>query len=178
MREDKSMLMVGAMRFGLSMGIYWLVKYVFFMFSIRWAGMSIIFWALTIAVPFIAYQMTKRYREEIGGSISFFHAWSFGTLLYFFAALILSIEAYIFYRYVASPDYISNAMKQTLDLLRQTNLKPETIEQFSTMNFTPITMAIQGIFNNTFYGVIFSIPVAALLCKNNYTGTIDDRDKH
>jgi tetrahydromethanopterin S-methyltransferase subunit B len=33
-------------------------------------------------------------------------------------------------------------------------------------------MAIQGVFNNIFYGIILSIPVAAILCRNNETGAI------
>jgi tetrahydromethanopterin S-methyltransferase subunit B len=34
-------------------------------------------------------------------------------------------------------------------------------------------MTVQGIFNNVFYGIILSIPVAALLCRNNSTGLIN-----
>jgi len=135
MEENKNLLLKGAMTYGLAMGIYWVVKYIFFIFSVSVPSLSLVYWLLTLAVPFIAYYMTKRYRHDIGGRISFFHAWRFGTMLYFFAALIVSL---------------------------------------SKIRISPIHMAIQGIFNNVFYGIILSIPVAALLCRNNSTGSITE----
>ncbi len=90
MEENKNLLLKGAMTYGLAMGIYWVVKYIFFIFSVSVPSLSLVYWLLTLAVPFIAYYMTKRYRHDIGGRISFFHAWRFGTMLYFFAALIVS----------------------------------------------------------------------------------------
>ena len=76
MEENKNLLLKGAMTYGLAMGIYWVVKYIFFIFSVSVPSLSLVYWLLTLAVPFIAYYMTKRYRHDIGGRISFFHAWT------------------------------------------------------------------------------------------------------
>lgn len=172
MEENKSLLMRSAMTYGLTMGIYWVIKYIFFIFSFNFPVFSFIYWAFTLTVPFIAYYLTRRYKNEAGGSLSFFHAWQFGVLLYFFAAVIVSLAHYIFYQYIAPPDLLTNSVGQVVDLLKDSQIDPNMIESVSKMNISPIQMAIQGIFNNVFYGVILSIPVAALLCRNNSTGSI------
>ena len=60
MEENKNLLLKGAMTYGLAMGIYWVVKYIFFIFSVSVPSLSLVYWLLTLAVPFIAYYMTKR----------------------------------------------------------------------------------------------------------------------
>lgn len=172
MEENKNLLLKGAMTYGLAMGIYWVVKYIFFIFSVSVPSLSLVYWLF--AVPFIAYYMTKRYRHDIGGRISFFHAWRFGTMLYFFAALIVSLEYFVFYQFIAPPDFVANAIGQLTTVLKDSQVSSEMIDSLSKIRISPIHMAIQGIFNNVFYGIILSIPVAALLCRNNSTGSITE----
>ena len=174
MEENKNLLLKGAMTYGLAMGIYWVVKYIFFIFSVSVPSLSLVYWLLTLAVPFIAHYMTKRYRHDIGGRISFFHAWRFGTMLYFFAALIVSLEYFVFYQFIAPPDFVANAIGQLTTVLKDSQVSSEMIDSLSKIRISPIHMAIQGIFNNVFYGIILSIPVAALLCRNNSTGSITE----
>ena len=158
MEENKNLLLKGAMTYGLAMGIYWVVKYIFFIFSVSVPSLSLVYWLLTLAVPFI----------------SFFHAWRFGTMLYFFAALIVSLEYFVFYQFIAPPDFVANAIGQLTTVLKDSQVSSEMIDSLSKICISPIHMAIQGIFNNVFYGIILSIPVAALLCRNNSTGSITE----
>lgn len=144
------------------------------MLSLQMPLLSSLYWGLTIMVPYIAYHLTKRYREQLGGKIGFFHAWQFGILLYFFAALIVSLAHYGFYRYVAPDDFLSNSISEAVTLLQNSQIDNQLIQSIQEIRITPIQMAIQGIFNNLFYGIIFSIPVAALLCRNNASGQITD----
>ena len=162
MEENKGLLLKCAMSYGLAMGIYWVIKYLFLIFGYSIPSLIFIYEGLSLAVPLIAYYLTKRYRQDIGGSISFFHAWRFGIMLYFFAALIVSIEHFIFFQFIAPPDFLNNTMNS------------EVIEVISRTNFTPIHMAIQGIFNNIFYGIILSIPVAALVCRKQTASPVSE----
>ena len=162
------------MSFGFGMGCYWVFKYLFFMFSLQMPLLSSLYWGMTIMVPYIAYRFTKRYREQLGGQIGFFHAWQFGILLYFFAALIVSLAHYGFYRYIAPDDFLTNSISEAVNLLQNSQIDNQLIQSLQEVRITPIQMAIQGIFNNLFYGIIFSIPVAALLCRNNTSGRIAD----
>ena len=105
------------------------------------------------------------YKADLGGQITFGQAWRFGVLVYFFAALIVSVMHYVFYRYVAPPDYVANAVGQALATLQEMQASPETMRAIASMSFSPIQMALQGILNNILYGIIFSLPVAALVCR-------------
>lgn len=176
MRENKSLLIKTSMTFGLSMGLYWLFKYIFFIWGFSSPMMGPIYWGLTLAVPFIAFRFTKQYRFVAGGKIGFFHAWQFGTLLYLFASLIVSLGHYIFYRYMAPPDLISNIVTQTIDTLKQAQVDIKAIESLESMHITPIQMTIQGIFSNVFYGIILSIPVAILVAHKQDPNVIIPAD--
>jgi hypothetical protein len=113
----------------------------------------------------------------MGGRISFFHAWQFGVLLYFFAALVVSLAHYSFYRFIASPEYIESLTNGVADILKRINMNPEETLA-NTPAFTPINLTIQGIFNNVFYGIILSIPVAAFACRNSSsTGTVPPQNQ-
>ena len=174
MEENKGLLLKCAMSYGLAMGIYWVIKYLFLIFGYSIPSLIFIYEGLSLAVPFIAYYLTKRYRQDIGGSISFFHAWRFGIMLYFFAALIVSIEHFIFFQFIAPPDFLNNTMTQAIVALKNADFNSEEIEAISRTNFTPIHMAIQGIFNNIFYGIILSIPVAALVCRKQTASPVSE----
>ena len=42
MEENKNLLLKGAMTYGLAMGIYWVVKYIFFIFSVSVPSLSLV----------------------------------------------------------------------------------------------------------------------------------------
>ena len=174
MEENKGLLLKSAMSYGLAMGIFWVIKYLFLIFGYSIPALIYIYELLCIAVPFIAYYMTKRYRQDIGGNISFFHAWRFGIMLYFFAALIVSIEHFIFFQFIAPPDFISNTINMAMNTLKNADVNSEVIDAISRTNFTPTHMAIQQIFNNIFYGIILSVPVAALVCRKQTAGPVPE----
>ena len=165
MENKNSGLMSAAMSYGFSLGIFWIVKYIFYMFSMRFSYLVVIYWEMSLVVPYLAYLLTKRYREDLGGVISFSQAWRFGVLIYLFAAMLVSIMHYVFYRFVAPPDFLSSAVEQTIASLKQMQVDSKVISSIETMNFSPIHMALQGILNNIFYGIILSLPVAALVCR-------------
>lgn len=157
--------MSAAMSYGFSLGIFWIVKYIFYMFSMCFSYLVVIYWGMSLVVPYLAYLLTKRYREDLGGVISFSQAWRFGVLIYLFAAMLVSVMHYVFYRFVAPPDFLSSAVEQTIASLKQMQVDSKVISSIESMNFSPIHMALQGILNNIFYGIILSLPVAALVCR-------------
>lgn len=166
--EEKNSLLKWSMTYGLILGIYWGIKYIFFILSVSRPSFNMVYWILTIAVPFIAYYLTKKYKdEELDGQISFFHAWRFGIMLYFFAALIVSLVHFVFYQYIASPDFIAHAYDQAINFLKNSQINTSVLESLSKLTVpSPIQMAIQGIFNNIFYGIVLSIPVALIVSRH------------
>lgn len=165
MTENRNILLRSAMNYGLSMGIFWLVKYIFYVLGINSNLMSFIYLFLTGLVPLVAYFFTFRYKLDIGGQIRFLHAWQFGILLYFFAAVVVSLAHYAFYEYLAPPGFLANSLQQTVDLLKSADVDPQMLESISGMHLSSIGMALQGILNNVFYGIILSLPVAYILSR-------------
>lgn len=171
MENRNNSLIQAAMFYGLPLGMYWIFKYFFFMYGISYQYLMPVYWGLSLLVPVFAYNLTKRYRSDLGGTISFFMAWQFGVFIYFFAALLVSVVHYLFYRFVAPPDYIQSSIDQTVEMLKQVDVDPQIIQTIMSADFSPIQLALQGILNNVFYGMIFSIPVAALLCGKKRIGS-------
>jgi hypothetical protein len=167
--ENKGLLLKSAMFYGLLLGVFWIVKYLFFIWGVTHPSVSVVYWALTPLTIVFAYIFTKVYKILIGGWISFFHAWQFGVLLYFFAAVIVSLLHYIFYTYLAPAGYLTDVIDMTMKMVKELN--PQTEEAILKMPvITPIRMAIQGIFNNLLYGILLSLPVAAMLCRKREAG--------
>jgi hypothetical protein len=166
--ENKDQLLKSAMFYGLLLGMFWVIKYVFFIWGITHPTMGVVYWILTSLTIIFAYVFTKVYKILIGGMIGFFHAWQFGILLYFFASLIVSLMHYVFYRYLAPPDYIDNLMNVAVDIVKELN--PQAEEALNQMPvLTPIRLTLQEILANVFYGIILSMPTAALLCRKRIT---------
>ena len=166
MNTNRDTLQKNAMHYGLFMGGFWIFKYLFFILSFKVSLLQIVYLSLTMMVPLVAYTLTKHYRENLGGTISFFHAWRFGVMMYFFAALLVSLVQFIFYRFIAPPDFLAKTFDAVISVMNTMSLNPKIAERMSDVSEpTPIIMAIQGIFNNVFYGIILSIPVALLVRK-------------
>jgi hypothetical protein len=169
--ENKGLLLKSAMFYGLLLGIFWVIKYTFFILGTTHPAMGVVYWILSSLTIVFAYLFTKVYKILIGGRIGFFHAWQFGVLLYFFAALIVSLLHYVFYRYLAPAGYIANMIDLAVEMVKEIN--PQAEEALAQMPaFTPIRLTFQGILNNVFYGIILSLPIATLLCRKQITGFV------
>lgn len=166
MKDVKNLLLKSSMMYGLIMGLFWAFKYIFYMLSISYPFFSIIYWGLTFSVPLLLALLILHFRVVSPGGVSFSRDWTLGVLIFFFAALVVSLEHYIFYRYVAPPNFIADSFSSAIDILKDSNLSEEvksTIESMATP--TPIQMTIQGLFNNLFYGILIAIPVAAITSR-------------
>lgn len=170
--EEKNSLLKWAMTYGLFMGLYWAFKYIFFILSCVYMQFSLVFLFLSMAVPFIAYYFTKKYRDQgLGGSISFYHAWRFGIMLYFFAALIVAVVHFIIYRFILSPEeFFSKLYEQAILRLQEMHLDSGTVESMQKLPvLTATQMVVQSVFNNIFWGIVFSVPVAWIVSRTGKT---------
>ena len=169
MVENKSLLLKSTTFYGLLLGIFWVVKYIFFILGSWYPGVGMVYWVLApLSLVFLFY-MGKAYKFILGGKIGFYHAWQFGVLLFFFAALIVSLMHYAFYRFWAPPGFMADAMGQALSIMQSMDLNDQMKQAVDQLTIpTPIQMAVQGVFNNIFYGVVLSIPIALLLKHSEF----------
>lgn len=168
MGEGKSLLLKSAMFYGLFLGAFWVVKYLFFAQGILSpaAGYEYALRILTPLTLVLAYLLTQKYRVILGGRIGFVHAWQYGFFLYFFAGIVVSPAHFIFYAYFAPPNLIAGMLDQTIELIQNTGMSSQLKEGVEKMGIpSPMQMAMQGVLNNTFYGLFLSVPVAYLVSK-------------
>lgn len=166
MKDEKNLLFKSAMVYGFIMGLFWAFKYIFFVLSLSYPFLSFVYWGLTFSVPFLLTVLILHSRIYLPNKISFSHDWVLGVLTYVFAALFVSLGHYIFYRYLAPPNYIADSLNSAIDLIRNSGVSEDVKETVENMHTpTPIQMTLQGIFNNILYGAIFSVPVALITSR-------------
>ena len=128
------------------------------------------FLGLTAAVPFLGYFFVRQYRNRycLNGQIGFMQAWMFSLLMYTFAALLVSVAHYVFFRYIdggsmlatynSMLDELQNVTPEMNDLVTQYRQAVELIAAMS-----PIELTIQLVLNNIFYGMMLSLPTAFIV---------------
>lgn len=165
MNIEARIILMCSMRYGQKMGFFWVFKYVFFILGVSWPFFSYVYWGLTFLVPLIlAYYLL--HNRMFSMSTTFLKDWSLSILIFFFSALIVSLAHYIFYQFLAPPNYIADSFQSAVDVVMNSgasDLLKETMAALPTP--TPIQMTLQGILNNVFYGVIVSLPVAAITSR-------------
>lgn len=156
-----------AMAYGTSMGLFWILKFLLVPFIFAVPITALLFLGLTVAVPFLGYFFARQYRNRYctGGRVSFVQAWLFCLLMYAFAALLVSVAHYVFFRYVDGGTLIGTYMS-VLDSLQETNPELDGMmaqyRQAAEMvaAYTPIELTVQLVLNNLFYGMLLALPTA------------------
>ncbi|MDD4515057.1 DUF4199 domain-containing protein [Massilibacteroides sp.] len=166
MKDVKDLLLKSAMIYGLILGLFWAFKYVFFILSISYPFLSFVYWGLTFSVPFLLALLILHFSILVPENRNFARDWTLGVLIFFFAALVVSLEHYVFYRYLAPPNYIADSLNSAIDLIRNSGVNEDVKKAVESMSQpTPIQMTLQGIFNNVLYGVFVSLPVASITSR-------------
>ncbi|AUR48602.1 hypothetical protein PGTDC60_1432 [Porphyromonas gingivalis TDC60] len=166
--EDRSNLFRLSSLMGLIFGAFWCLKYICVMLAFRIPFLLLLYIPLTCFVPFLAYILTKRYRNVLPQEMrfSFMHGWQFSTLLYLFAAVLVAIPHYYFYAEIMPahmPDIMAQ-LEQSSGLMTQlfgTDEWREVMEQM--LKVRPMSRVINDISSNFFWGALFSIPVGLIL---------------
>lgn len=165
-----------AARAGQLLGLLFVVKYFFMMYSMEVPVLLLLFVLGTIAVPFVAYRLTRSYRDLLPEESPFplSIAWAHGVFLYLFATLIVLIPHYFFYTSVF-PEQIPILDARIQEALAQAPQNRAFIEQFlggqtvgevlqgwlaSTSTFEKLWRDFS---TNLFWGSIFSLINALIL---------------
>lgn len=165
-----------AARAGQLLGLLFVIKYFFMMYSMEVPVLSLFFGIGTIAVPFVAYRLTRSYRDLLPADSPFplSIAWAHGVFLYLFATLIVLIPHYYFYTSVF-PEQIPVLEARMQEALTQAPQNRVFVEQLlggqtigevlrswlvSTSTFEKLWRDFS---TNLFWGSIFSLINALIL---------------
>ena len=80
--NEQPTMMTCAMNMGVIVGAYYIGKFCLFPLSMHSTFAAMLFFGLTMMVPFLIYRLVKLYRDRYaGGSIDFVRAFSFALLI-------------------------------------------------------------------------------------------------
>lgn len=172
MKENRAYLQKFAMHFGTYMGVFWILKFILFPLGFKIPFFMILFFCLTLAVPFMGYFYVRSYRDKIcGGIISFSHAFLFTIFMYIFASLLASVAHYVYFEFI-DHGYIletyTNMVNQVLDLNpnmeNEKELITDALDQLREMN--PISITLQLLYSDIMFCSFLALPTALFVIKN------------
>lgn len=169
-----------ASRAGIVLGLYFVLKYFALMFSIVYMELALVYFIATLLVPLVAYRLVRGYRQAIvpTGAFSFAQAWSFGTLTFFFASIIVLLPHYIYYSRVLPMQFpileeqMNSFFAQQPEVYRLYRELLSGAEPIEVVRKTLLTGSVFhrlffDLANNVFWGSIISLVNAVILSRRS-----------
>lgn len=162
-----------AMVFGTYMGLFWIAKFILVPIGITTPFLLLLFFCLTLCVPFLGYYYTKMYRDKVcGGQISFFHAWTFNLFMFICASMLTAVAHYVYFAFI-DQGYLIGVCKDMLNTIETSNMPgteayvaqvKESIDVLEAL--TPTDIILQLLVNNVYNCALLSI-IIALIAKRH-----------
>lgn len=171
-----------AMNMGLIVGAYYIVKFCLFPLSMHSTFAAMLFFGLTMMVPFLVYRLVKVYKDRYaGGNIDFARAFSFALLVMACGSLLASVAHYVYFEYIDNGLVVSTLAANIEELAAvdlgaiegiDTTEGAEAVEQYNRfiemMNTTlqqlqamsSIKMTVGMLSNNVSWAFIVALPIA------------------
>lgn len=182
--KEKGKLMIKyAMSYGLILGAFWVFKYMFFITGVSLKGtdiyiadtfMYLCLYLLPVITFTLSYVLVKRFRDNVlGGVINYIQCILFGTLLFFFAALIEGVLIYIHFKFIADPQYLIIRDKSWLEMVLQSLLSREWLD-IQKETYGTIIVLISEIVKNVLIGFFLSSVYGIFVIRKNKDKTPDE----
>lgn len=157
--------------YGLYMGIFWAVKFVFFPLGFSYPVFSFIFLLLTIMVPFVGAWFVKKIRDGVlDGRLGFLQAFLLSTNIYMYASLIAAIVHFIYFRFIDN-GFILNSYLESVNQMQELlgsgeaaaniEMLKANVELMGTLS--PIQIVFSLLSNNVVFGLFISLLAAVFL---------------
>lgn len=157
--------------YGLYMGIFWAVKFVFFPLGFSYPVFSFIFLLLTIMVPFVGAWFVKKIRDGVlDGRLGLWQAFLLSTNIYMYASLIAAIVHFIYFRFIDN-GFILNSYLESVNQMQELlgsgeaaaniEMLKANVELMGTLS--PIQIVFSLLSNNVVFGLFISLLAAVFL---------------
>lgn len=157
------------------MGAMWIISFACFIAQFYMPLLNMAALIFGIASIIVSAIRLRNFRDNIlDGMISYWRAYGYSLLTYFYAALLLAAAQYIYFQFIdhgfllnqytamtSSPEFKS---MMTLYGIKADEMKL-TMDTIATLR--PIDIALQFLTTNLFFGIVISWPMAALI-KSKY----------
>lgn len=174
-REEYEQIKAFARIDGAIMGVMWIISFACFIAQFYMPLLNMAALIFGIASIIVSAIRLRNFRDNIlDGVISYWRAYGYSLLTYFYAALLLAAAQYIYFQFIdhgfllnqytamtSSPEFKS---MMTLYGIKADEMKL-TMDTIATLR--PIDIALQFLTTNLFFGIVISWPMAALI-KSKY----------
>lgn len=173
-QRQPASLMHYAMNYGTTLGVYYVLKFILFPLSLTNGVAGLLFLALTVLVPVVAYRLARHFRDHVTrGFISGTLAWSFILQMFLFASLLTAVAHYIYFAYLdhgavaesfatAAETYKTMVQEMGMgDATSQLEAIAQTTEMLTKMTAGEMTLNMFS--NNLFWGCLLTIPLALIV---------------
>ena len=169
--QPRKPLTLHAMQYGLYMGLYLLIAFLFSAWSLHAPVFNTLAVLTVVAIPAVVYLLMSHFMRSEGGTSRFVVLWSLGIYLFFFASLVSGLGEYLYCTFV-DPDFIPSQIESMLLKLEATPLDSPDMQELvellrkgyeQRLYPTPIELVYQMIWLKLFLGSIVSLFVALFI---------------
>lgn len=177
--EAQKSIVQFAMEWGVYMGLYFVVKFVFEVWSMDSFFCNTVSLLMLLCIPVLVYRAMRKYDVMNELKCYFAQLWMMGIMLFFFTSLISSLAQYIYYVYI-NPEYIREQFRSAVSLIESLNLMSsdptlldalkEGVEKGNVPS--PMSVVVERMWVNMFFGSLLSAAIAWLVklrAKSNLT---------
>lgn len=155
---------------GVYLGLYFLLKYILYIYMIPNFILSVPYYMLTVFVPVIVYFLMKDFKKKNSHiEITFGTMWRYGVLLYLFGSIISMFAHYYYYkfRFINNMYAVKNMLEQYVSSAsmstKMSDLLDESIMQ--AVNTPTYQLVLNDFASNMISGAIVSLIITLILRK-------------
>lgn len=172
-------LLQTAMTLGTWLGLYQILKLVSMPLSLKYGSLGLLFFLLAIGVPFVAWKLIKKFRDETTPEFfPFSSAFLICLLMFVFATMLSGFAAYIYLHFIDKGWFFTELETQftaAKDLLIASGMQGTDAAQFDASQFDAATEMLQSMTDigatkqllstAMFWGNIFSLIIAGVTAR-------------
>ena len=149
------------------------IHFIFYLLEYKMSQpLAIILLTLLAVIVTVVYG-TIKYRNSLGGYISYFQAFIFGVMIFLFAGIVGAVYSYVFNN--IDPDYVYRQLETYRGYLLNSGFTEIKVDEIITESKAALDYQMQHPFQsifssacfNTFIGAIFCLISSAFLRKSN-----------
>jgi len=155
-----------AMNYGVILGFFWIVKYIFLIASSLSDHFLYLYNLLAVGTLLLYYVLLRRYRDfGLGGKITYLQCIPFSVLLFLFAGLIEAVIIYVHYNFI-DPKYVLTRNIGWLEMTLRWIFSREWVDSQKD-NFGNIIVFISEVVKNIVIGFFLSLVYGIFVTRNN-----------
>lgn len=178
MEEQKKTTLYYTMYYGALLGVFWIIKYSFFIGKEYWIHFVYFYHLLNVVSPLLMYVFYLKYKSETPEqNHDVWRCILFVVGISFFGSLFESVIIYAHYAFI-NPDFFANIAAGPAVLLENMpvpeNLSAEQLQSYNKMRnvvsnifSSKIVFILFNIINQMFLGLIFSFLIGILTKNRN-----------